>query len=331
MTTKKSIKQFIEKYIWYYNNPEDSYRIQLRILGLKLTLRKKNYSAGELAELNKPYEDGTNKNIPVVINRHQALEELLNSEKSLARFGDGEFNLIFGNDLPFQEYSKELADKLAKILKSDDKNIMIGITDVFGSLAHNVPDAVNFWRNYLVCNRERIYKLLDFNKQYYDTEMTRPYINASDKSYCGEYFKKFKKVWQDKNVVFVEGKASRLGYNNDLFDNVSSAKRILCPPKNAWSKYGEILNRCKNFPKDTLFIIALGPTATALAYDLSKLGYRALDLGHIDIEYEWFLMKATEKVAVKNKYVNEVKKGGRVITEIHDDRYMNEIYANLAD
>ena len=42
-----------------------------------------------------------------------------------------------------------------------------------------------------------------------------------------------------------------------------------------------------------------------LAYDLSELGYRALDIGHVDIEYEWFLQKATEKVKISGKYTSE--------------------------
>lgn len=40
-------------------------------------------------------------------------------------------------------------------------------------------------------------------------------------------------------------------------------------------------------PKDRLIIIVLGPTAKLLAYDLNKLGYRALDLGHMAKAYEW--------------------------------------------
>ena len=55
--------------------------------------------------------------------------------------------------------------------------------------------------------------------------------------------------------------------------------------------------------KDDLLILALGPAATVLAYELS--GERqCLDLGHIDIEYEWFRMGATTKVAIPSKYVN---------------------------
>ena len=36
-------------------------------------------------------------------------------------------------------------------------------------------------------------------------------------------------------------------------------------------------------------IIILGPTAKVLAYDMSQLGYRALDLGHIAKAYDWYI------------------------------------------
>ena len=51
--------------------------------------------------------------------------------------------------------------------------------------------------------------------------------------------------------------------------------------------------------------------ATVLAYDLAKLGYQAVDIGHIDIEYEWMKMGATENVPVKGKFTNEAGERGR--------------------
>ena len=35
-------------------------------------------------------------------------------------------------------------------------------------------------------------------------------------------------------------------------------------------------------------LLALGPTATVLAYDLSKLGYQAIDIGHLpNCYWQW--------------------------------------------
>lgn len=68
-----------------------------------------------------------------------------------------------------------------------------------------------------------------------------------------------------------------------------------------------------------MFLLALGPTATVMAVDLSEIGYRAIDIGHLDIEYEWYLEKAVEKVKIRNKYTNE------------SDDVINEETDNLKD
>ena len=115
-----------------------------------------------------------------------------------------------------------------------------------------------------------------------------------------------------------------------MFDGAKSIQRIICPSRDAFSKYEEIKNACLGHSKRKLFILALGPTATVLAYDLAKEGYRALDVGHLDIEYEWMKHHALEKILIKDKYVNEVK-GGRKITVIHDEKYLNEICLDLSE
>lgn len=103
-----------------------------------------------------------------------------------------------------------------------------------------------------------------------------------------------------------------MGVGNDLFDNVKSIRRILCPPRDAFDRYQEILNEAQKLEKTALFLIALGPTATVLAYDLFKSGYQAIDAGHVDVEYEWWRMGAKRKVKLERKYVNEAANGKQV-------------------
>jgi len=82
----------------------------------------------------------------------------------------------------------------------------------------------------------------------------------------------------------------------------------------------------------------LGPTATILAYDLYKEGYQVVDIGHVDIEYEWYLRKATEKIKISGKYMGESgvmnqkedEKEQRLnIKDIKDEKYKNQIIAKL--
>jgi len=54
----------------------------------------------------------------------------------------------------------------------------------------------------------------------------------------------------------------------------------------------------------------------------------AIDIGHIDIEYEWFLQGVTEVSVVKNKFVNECG-GGANVGDIHDIKYENEIISKI--
>ena len=111
---------------------------------------------------------------------------------------------------------------------------------------------------------------------------------------------------------------------NDLFAEASSVERILGPEKNAYDKYDQLLDAAVRHGKGKLILIALGMTATVLAYDLAQKGYRAIDIGHIDVEYEWLLQGATEKVAIDGKYVNEVAEGTNV-SEYIDPIYESQI------
>ena len=113
------------------------------------------------------------------------------------------------------------------------------------------------------------------------------------------------------------------------FNNSKSIKRILCPIINAFKVYDKIINAALKYCENRLILIALGPTATVLAYDLYKLGYQSVDIGHVDIEYEWFLRNATSKIQIENKYVNEVRGKNQKFTKVNDKNYYNQIIARI--
>ena len=46
--------------------------------------------------------------------------------------------------------------------------------------------------------------------------------------------KKLKTLWSGRDVVIIEGEKSRLGIGNNLFDNMKSIQRIICPVINAF-------------------------------------------------------------------------------------------------
>lgn len=78
-----------------------------------------------------------------------------------------------------------------------------------------------------------------------------------------------------------------------------------------------------------LILLALGPAATVLARDFALNNMQALDIGHIDIEYEWFLSGVTEKTIIKGKYVNEAS-NGRIVCDCDDVEYNNQIISKIS-
>ena len=114
-----------------------------------------------------------------------------------------------------------------------------------------------------------------------------------------------------------------------MLNDAKSVKRILCPAQNAYLSKSRIIEAIVSLHTDELVLLALGPTATILAYELTTMGIQALDIGHLDIEYEWFLSGANSKKAVPGKYVNEVPKGRDCTSECFDEVYLSQIVERI--
>ena len=268
---------------------------------------------------------------PKVMNSEQTLDYILKNKCSIARFGDGELSLIEGRSIRFQSYNEELAKKLKEI-KTNEK-CLVCIPNVFNKDLNKkqiVKEEYSFWKKSNLVFGGMWNKYFHNQNILGDAFISRFYMRYADKSNISDYVNKLKLLWDNRNIVFVEGEQSRLGVGNDLFNNAKTIKRIICPSVNAYDKYNEILDTIKNnVNKEDLIILALGPTATVLAYELSTLNYSALDLGHIDIEYEWFKMGATKKVPVKNKHVNECYSLGGAIEKEFEQQYLSEIVGKV--
>ena len=267
---------------------------------------------------------------PKIADWKATISEIVEKGKSLSRFGDGELDLMLGGDNSLQEKDKELALRLKEVLTGNLENLMVAIPDVYGNMEGRTEEFKKCFRSHLVRGgRERVYVLLDFERTYYDAFITRPYKDFIDKRMAEEKFKAIKQIWKDRDITIVEGEWTRLGLGNDLLAGVRTCERILCPSTNAFQKYDLILRAVKKVDKSRLILIALGATATVLAYDLTKEGYQALDIGHIDIEYEWFLRGEDRKISIPGKYVNEAP-GGRITEETGDlPDYSDEVITKI--
>lgn len=249
-----------------------------------------------------------------ILSSEASIKYIIENKCSVSRFGDGEFDIMLGrNGNTFQEANPHLAAKLLQVLTSNEEiNHVVGIPYPLKSRHNLRASSRDFWGYYTLTNCNKLLPLLSSHNTYVDTQLSRFYIIYKDKSHCVRQLHLLKQIWENRDIVIVEGIKSRTGVGNDLYDNAKSIQRILGPATNAFDKYDEMFNAIIKFvPKTKLVILCYGMCATVLAYDLAKLGYQAVDLGHLDIEYEWMKMGATENVPVKGKFTNEAGERGR--------------------
>lgn len=265
---------------------------------------------------------------PQVLSIGETLDRVAQEKLSVSRFGDGEIKLVAGRNISFQKHSDALGDALADVLQSDDDGFLVCIPDVFDDRSYLLDAPAAHWKKHLSAFRSVWYDHLRPGKVYGNAFLSRCYVNLRDKNPCADYFRRMKQIWDGQDVLLVEGEKSRLGIGNDLFDNVRSLQRILGPVDNAYRKYDALLDAARTHGKDKLILLALGPTASVMSYALFREGFRAVDLGHADVEYEWFLQGAQTRVPIRNKFVNEAGAGAGV-GELDDETYKSQILMTI--
>ncbi len=200
---------------------------------------------------------------PSVLSERDTLD-LVRAGMSLARYGDGEFNLCRGYGIPTQPYDQQLSASLRSLL-NDSGMCLVGIPNIKSA----TPKA-DFWRRY-----ENTTNLFTPERRYASSFVTRPdsapWIDTPD------YWQAMESLWVGLDVTLVRGSARSLTAADLVGANVTE---IIAPAINAWASYDELLKQIGT-PKRA--ILCLGPTATVLAMDLYTKGVHAIDLGHVGL------------------------------------------------
>lgn len=303
-----------EEYEFIDANIKRVYELEKEVLKCKLQLE------------NIPFELGL-RPTPIIKPAEELLEIIIKEKKSLSRFGDGELEIMQQRERPwFQKPNDQLAARLKEVFDSKEEKIIVALADDFGNLEHYTEESANAIRKYLSGGiREKLMTAIDMNRIYYDAYVTRPYLMYKDKQHAVRIFKLFKKIWEKRNILLIEGNGACIGVRNDLLEGASNVRRIIAPSHNAFSDYERILFLAKKHSlEDTLVLISLGPTATVLAYDLAIEGIQALDIGQLDNEYEWYLRGAEKHIAVPGKCVAEIP-WCHEVELIEDEEYEKQI------
>lgn len=256
----------------------------------------KNAVLKVLAEIDYSlYRLGIRKNKIKVYSIEETIDELINTQKSLIRFGDGEIEIIRGKSLKLQTVNSLLKEDLQRIIGYNNNNLMIALPDIFSDLSCYKKESRIFWKKHLLVDRKIYLQYCNTEKIYFNAFCSRVYYAFQEKDNCEKWISKLKEVWKNKEIVIVEGERTHNGVGNDLFEGAKTVERIIGPACNAYEKIEEIESCCKRFPKEKLFLVSLGVAAKVLAEKLYLDGYRVIDIGNIDLEYEWYLAKAKAK------------------------------------
>ncbi len=193
--------------------------------------------------------------------------KLLQDGASLARLGDGEFNLALGKRaICYQKNSPKLQRRMREILSHPNGKCLVGIPPR--------PTQPGFFREYFT-RYPRILSMMNLNTTYANANISR------NNEFLVPGIKEYRKIWDGKTVVFIYSSAGRFDITPDLFSNIKTYHHIDIGARDAFEQYDDIMSQACEYPTDYLFLIACGPAATVFAYDLCAMGYQAIDIGHL--------------------------------------------------
>lgn len=210
------------------------------------------------------------------------LSYIIDNNKSLIRFGDGSFDIIFGFSIYFngwrQKYDKHLARKLKEIMQSKNDDVLLCfVTDFILQpkkwfIEKGEPQAYYSW----VFSKILLPTLYRNDVTYGNSLCFYPKYNPTID------YGKLKKYFDTKDIIIVAS-------NTEKFKDVKLGRNTIfleAPSSDAWQKYDKIkkdlLETISNLhlkKENTLVLISLAETAKVLVYELTLLGYVAWDTG----------------------------------------------------
>lgn len=205
----------------------------------------------------------------------ETLELIKKDNLSVVRFGDGEIRcMVTKSGCSFQKHSWHLMAELMEISSNYDKNILV----CYPSFLAYDDFWLNFWSKFW-------YKVKPYIQlpQIGDAMITRPEAFFLHDT---KVINLWKEIFKDKSVCFVTGESSRLNKTHDLFSNIKKSLSVYSKNNDAYDEIELIITKCLEQKDIDIFLVALGPTGTALAYRLAKLGKRAIDIGHMSNSYD---------------------------------------------
>lgn len=228
---------------------------------------------------------------PATLSEGETLQRVL-AGASLARYGDGEFNLCNGSSIPCQRFDSTLQLCLRGILK-DSGDCLVGIPNI-----HSLTPKHQFWKKYLTLAPALLAAEQEYGSAFISRPDSAPWIDT------GSFWADLQRLWLGKDVTLVRGSVRSL-VGDDLM-GAKSVREIVGPVTDAWAEYDKLRTEIQQIKADVV-LLCLGPTATVLAADLCRFGFHAIDLGHVGTFYNkhrrgepMTMTQADKQLAMKN-------------------------------
>ncbi len=262
---------------------------------------------------------------PHILDMENTINLIMKNNMSVSRYGEGEFRKIFDFEYPYR-------DRLLNAFNTTDSKLLVCASGmIYSNLKKLSKDCRHFYQWYGKYFGLQTTKLLGHKRIYGEACVTRFYLDYIDKDFdndLSKHVKNMKRIWQGRNILFVEGEHSKNGVGNDLYDNGLSIRRVLCPDKDSINVVDKIKDCIKKHYKDgDIVLVSSGFAGSIICSELAiETKMQCIDVGNLDVEYIWYLNKCTKKRFIKGKNSAEAVDGEDAIVLNEDnDKYLSEI------
>lgn len=204
---------------------------------------------------------------PEVMSEEETLAQIL-AGKSIARFGDGEFNHVRGKKNVSQVVHEGLTAELVAVLLSPPKSCLVGIP----RLDVRNPKNAN-WQTYATLYARHLTENVNYASAFISRPDNAPWINTP------EFYDGIESLWRGQDVTLVANGERSLKPDFLEATGARSVTFVQCAYRDAYVQIDSIEEECRRVGQRTL--LCAGPTATVLAVRLARRGIHAVDLGHI--------------------------------------------------
>jgi len=210
----------------------------------------------------------------ITLNEWETLE-YIEAGGSVGRFGDGELRWMNGAGHAYNTPNKEIREKLVKILENNHENYISCIPTIFGNNIDHIKEGRGSW---IIFKRDYGKKVRKWLKADLYGSMFISRMDCIPSLNTPEYFDRWKNLTKNKKVLGISGRHFSLNEYKDLYKIDYELK---VPSINAWKHE---LN-FKDIKGYDLVILSCGFAATLWAYEISKQGIQAIDVGKLGRGY----------------------------------------------